>query len=142
MFTGLPVRTRIIPKISKNRKLRYNDAIIVWGGTTMISITQRKMLVAATLRILIILISVRNALATAAIDPIQEAELYKKFFELCRGKTSIFVTHRLGSVLYSDLILFFKDGVLFETGSHNELLALKGEYAKFWNTQTAAYKLG
>ena len=76
---------------------------------------------------------------TAAIDPIREAELYKKFFEICKDKTSIFVTHRLGSVLYSDIVLFFKDGRITESGSHEELLSLNGEYAKFWFTQAEMY---
>ena len=68
---------------------------------------------------------------TAAIDPIKEAELYKHFAELTKGKTSIFVTHRLGSVLYSDLVLFFHNEEVVECGAHDELLQQKGRYYEF-----------
>jgi ABC-type multidrug transport system fused ATPase/permease subunit len=77
---------------------------------------------------------------TAAIDPVKEAELYKMFYEICKDKTSVFVTHRLGSVLYSDLVLFFKNGMIIESGTHEELLLLNGEYAQFWNMQAGLYK--
>ena len=76
---------------------------------------------------------------TAAIDPIKETELYQRFAELTKGKTSIFVTHRLGSVLYSDLVLFFHDGEIVECGTHHDLLQQKGRYFEFWNTQSSLY---
>lgn len=78
---------------------------------------------------------------TSAIDPIKEAELYKRFAEITQGKTSIFVTHRLGSVLYSDLVLFFKDGEIVEIGTHEELLTKEGLYFQFWNTQLSLYNI-
>lgn len=78
---------------------------------------------------------------TSAIDPIKEAELYKHFSDMTQGKTSIFVTHRLGSVLYSDFVLFFKDGEIAEAGTHEELLKKKGLYYKFWNTQLSLYNV-
>ena len=76
---------------------------------------------------------------TSAIDPIKEAELYKRFAEITKGKTSIFVTHRLGSVLYSDLVLFFQNGEIVEAGTHDDLLLNKGRYYEFWNTQLSLY---
>ena len=77
---------------------------------------------------------------TSSIDPITEASLYKKFTEICKGKTSVFVTHRLGSVLYSDIVVFLRDGEIVECGTHEKLLAVNGEYAKFWNTQASLYE--
>ncbi len=76
---------------------------------------------------------------TSAIDPIKEAEIYKSFNELTYGKTSVFITHRLGSVLYSDLILFFHDGEIVESGTHEELVARKGKYYEFWSKQSSLY---
>lgn len=76
---------------------------------------------------------------TSAIDPMKEAEIYKRFAEMTKGKTSIFVTHRLGSVLHSDLVLFFHDGEITEAGTHDALLLKKGQYYKFWNTQSSLY---
>lgn len=78
---------------------------------------------------------------TAAIDPIRESFIYRRLFELSRNKTTIFVTHRLGSVLYSDLILFFDNGELVEYGKHDELLSKNGPYAKFWKSQTDIYNV-
>lgn len=78
---------------------------------------------------------------TSAIDPIKEAELYKRFAEITKGKTSIFVTHRLGSVLYSDLVLFFQNGEIVEAGTHDDLLLKKGQYYEFWNKQISLYNL-
>lgn len=76
---------------------------------------------------------------TSAIDPVKEIKLYEQFAEMTKGKTSIFVTHRLGSVLNSDLVSFFQNGEIVEIGTHDELVALKGQYYKFWNAQVSLY---
>ncbi|PRT25350.1 ABC transporter ATP-binding protein [Bacillus thuringiensis] len=77
---------------------------------------------------------------TAALDPLSEAKVIDKFYEISEGKTAIFVTHRLGSCVNADLIIVLKDGKLIEKGTHNELLNLKGEYAELFNTQAKWYK--
>ncbi|MHA4414354.1 ABC transporter ATP-binding protein [Bacillus cereus] len=77
---------------------------------------------------------------TAALDPLSEAKVIDKFYEISEGKTAIFVTHRLGSCVNADLVIVLKDGKLIEKGTHNELLNLKGEYAELFNTQAKWYK--
>ena len=76
---------------------------------------------------------------TAAIDPIEEANIYKSFKELSNGNTSIIVTHRLGSVKDVERILVMKDGTIVEDGTHDELLQKDGLYADMFNSQAKWY---
>ena len=76
---------------------------------------------------------------TAAIDPLKEAEIYNAFDKIGKGKTVFFVTHRLGSVLSADRILFFENGRIVENGTHQELVGLNGRYAGFWQAQAGLY---
>ena len=77
---------------------------------------------------------------TAALDPRSEYEIYNRFSELVTGKMAILVTHRLASVRMSDRIIVLKSGKLIETGSHEELLKLGGEYANLWQMQAKKYQ--
>lgn len=77
---------------------------------------------------------------TAALDPRSEAEVYRQFIALSEGKTSLLITHRLGSVLSADRILVLKAGCLIEQGTHEELLAKGGEYAELWRLQASQYR--
>ena len=76
---------------------------------------------------------------TAALDPVAEALLYEKFAELTREKTSLLVSHRLGICPLADRILVLKQGRLVEQGSHAELMALGGEYARMYARQADWY---
>ncbi|MNW40289.1 Toxin RTX-I translocation ATP-binding protein [compost metagenome] len=77
---------------------------------------------------------------TAAIDPIEETEVYKRFAEISRDKTAIIVTHRLGSVKLADRIMVMKQGRLVEQGTHEELISHNGEYARLYQSQEQWYK--
>ncbi|GGR56886.1 ABC transporter ATP-binding protein [Deinococcus seoulensis] len=79
---------------------------------------------------------------TAALDPRSEAEVFSTFAALARGRTTLLVTHRLGSVLMADRILVMKAGRLIEDGTHAELLARGGEYAELWQLQARQYGTG
>ena len=79
---------------------------------------------------------------TAALDPRSEAEVFSTFAALARGRTTLLVTHRLGSVLMADRILVMKAGRLIEDGTHAELLARGGEYAQLWQLQARQYGTG
>lgn len=50
-------------------------------------------------------------------------------------KTSVFIAHRLGTIKDCDCIFVMDNGVICESGSHDELLALKGVYFKLWDSQ-------
>lgn len=77
---------------------------------------------------------------TAALDPISEDNVYRKYFELAADKTSIFISHRLASTQFCDRIFFLEGGRIAETGSHQELLALGGRYAEAFAVQSRYYK--
>lgn len=79
---------------------------------------------------------------TAALDPIAESEIYNKYAEISKNKSSIFISHRLASTSFSDKILFLKDGKILESGTHEELLNLKGEYAHMYQVQASYYQKG
>lgn len=79
---------------------------------------------------------------TAAIDPIEEGLIYNKFKDLSQGKCAIVVTHRLGSVKFSDRIVVMDNGTIADIGTHDELIKRKGVYANMWATQAAWYDKG
>ena len=76
---------------------------------------------------------------TASLDPKAETNLYNMIYELMDKKTIFFVSHRLVSTRFCDLILFFSDGKLCEKGSHSELMRKRGDYAFLYNLQSNHY---
>jgi len=77
---------------------------------------------------------------TAALDPIAEAELYRNFTDLTGDKTTILISHRLGITQLVDRILVFDEGQIVEDGTHGELLASGGLYAKMYQAQAQWYE--
>lgn len=77
---------------------------------------------------------------TAALDPIAENELYLKYNELTENKISFFISHRLSSTRFCDKIMFISDGRIIESGTHEELMALKGAYYRMYNIQSYYYR--
>lgn len=76
---------------------------------------------------------------TAAIDPIEETKLYEKFAEATHGKTSLVITHRLGSARIADRIVVMDQGQIVEMGTHSELLNKGGHYARMFAAQAQWY---
>lgn len=77
---------------------------------------------------------------TAALDPIAENDLYEKYGELTKEKTSFFISHRLSSTRFCDRIFFLSDGQITESGTHAELMAQKGGYYRMYEIQSHYYK--
>ena len=76
---------------------------------------------------------------TASIDPIEETKLYKKFKEMSYGKTSIIVTHRLGSAKIADKIVVLDKGRITQIGTHDDLINIDGKYKELYSTQSKWY---
>ena len=79
---------------------------------------------------------------TAALDPIAENNLYLQYRNLTQGKTSIYISHRFASTRFCDRILLLGDGVIKESGTHDELMEQNGQYAYMFGVQAKYYKEG
>ena len=73
--------------------------------------------------------------ATSALDQTTEAAINRTLLKVAKGRTMIWSTHRLTSVVEMDEIIVISGGRAIERGSHAELLALNGTYRKLWNDQ-------
>ena len=73
--------------------------------------------------------------ATSALDNITEMQIQSSLEELSRGRTVIVVAHRLSTVKGADTIVVVGDGGIIERGSHDELMARGGEYARLYSYQ-------
>ena len=69
--------------------------------------------------------------ATSALDSSSERLVQEALEELMKGRTSIVIAHRLSTIRQADQILVLQDGQITEQGKHDELMALKGQYATY-----------
>ncbi|EGC76304.1 ABC transporter ATP-binding protein [Treponema denticola] len=133
-LSGLYDKVQTLPQKEETRLCKdiFFDAVELSGGET------QKLLLARALyndRPFLILDE-----PTAALDPIAEHELYTKYNDLSKDKTSIFISHRLASTRFCDRIIFIKDGKIIEEGTHDSLLKKGGEYAHLFEVQSKYYK--
>lgn len=77
---------------------------------------------------------------TAALDPVAEYEIYRKFAEISDGKLTVYISHRINSTRFCDKIAVFENGEITEYGTFDELMELKGLYYNFFETQAELYK--
>jgi ABC-type multidrug transport system fused ATPase/permease subunit len=77
---------------------------------------------------------------TAALDPISESNMYQQFNTISKAKTTIFISHRLGSTQLVDEIYLIDQGVVKEHGTHEELMKIQGLYAEMYTSQRSWYQ--
>ena len=133
---GLKEKIESLPE-KYNSKLNrevYEDATNLSGGEL-----QRLMLARALYKDAPIIVLDEP---TSALDPIAEADIYNKYNELAKNKSSLFISHRLASTRFCDRILFIGDEQILEEGTHEELLALGGKYAELFEVQSKYYREG
>jgi len=73
--------------------------------------------------------------ATAALDSESERAVQDAIGELCKGRTTIVIAHRLSTIMHADCIHVVEDGLIVESGRHEELLRKGGRYATFYRLQ-------
>ena len=76
---------------------------------------------------------------TSAIDPIEEKRLYELIAKISENKTSIIITHRLGSVKLANRIIVMDQGKIIGDGSHSYLLENCIKYRRMWELQKEMY---
>ena len=79
---------------------------------------------------------------TAALDPIAEDQMYRRYNEIAENATTIFISHRLASTRFCDRILLLDSANFAEEGTHEELMAAGGKYRKLFDVQSKYYQEG
>ena len=110
------------------------DGIMLSGG-----LTQRLLLARALYKDAPILVLDEP---TSALDPLAEHDIYTKYNKMTKGKTSLFISHRLASTRFCDRIILLGQGQILEEGTHEELLALNEQYAELFQIQSRYYQEG
>lgn len=131
---GLRQRIEALPAgyDTKLDRTVHEDAVLLSGGET-----QRLMLARALYRDAPFLVLDEP---TAALDPIAEDDIYRKYNDMTRGKTSLFISHRLASTRFCDRIIMLGGGRICEEGTHEALLRRGGDYAALYEVQSQYYR--
>ena len=117
---------------SKFNKAFWDDGVNLSGGET-----QKLLLARALYRQAPVIVLDEP---TAAMDPVSENRLYETYDDVMRGKTTVFISHRLASTRFCHRIVLIDRGQIIEEGTHEELLARQGKYYELFETQAKYYR--
>ena len=76
---------------------------------------------------------------SSALDPIAEHSMFENMMRAAKGRSVIFISHRLSSAVDADRIYLMENGSIAEVGNHSELMALNGKYAEMFRLQAENY---
>lgn len=76
---------------------------------------------------------------SSALDPIAEYEMFENMMRATKGRSVIFISHRLSSAVLADKVLLMENGEIVESGTHTELLMKNGKYADMFHRQAENY---
>jgi len=79
---------------------------------------------------------------TSALDPLAEWKVFEHIRELAKGRAVVLISHRFSTVHTADRIHILDQGRIVESGSHDELMRLGGTYARMYEVQARAYRIG
>jgi ABC-type multidrug transport system fused ATPase/permease subunit len=133
LLSGLDAKIGSLPAGEKTRLVRAlnADAIELSGGEKQKLAMARALYKDAPVLLL--------DEPTAALDPLAENEVYEKYAELTRGKTSVYISHRLASTRFCDRIILLDGSRIAEQGTHDELIRKDGMYARMFEVQSSYY---
>ncbi len=133
-WSGFDTRYESLAQKGKTRLVRevYEDATDFSGGEKQKLLFARALYKKAPLLIL--------DEPTAALDPIAENELYLRYREAARNRTTIFISHRLSSTRFCDRIVLLEDAAIIEEGTHDELMKKGGRYRELFEMQSKYYR--
>jgi ATP-binding cassette subfamily B protein len=77
---------------------------------------------------------------TSNLDPEAEAAIFSELKQQLAGRIGIVISHRFSTVRVADRIYVIRDGRVLESGSHDELVALRGRYAELFELQASSYR--
>lgn len=136
--SGISDKLNVLPEHENTNMVRtvFDDAIDLSGGEMQKLALARALYKQKTENSKILLLDE----PTAALDPIAERNMYLEYLDFTKDKTAVFISHRLASTRFCNRIFLLSGGEIAECGTHEELIAAGGEYAKIFAVQSGYYR--